>query len=955
MHFRAPVRLVAAASLFVATAAAAPATLWAQNVGATPQGSTASDPTAKKVLGLADIGRWNRINNAALSANGNWMTYVLQPNEGDGTLHVKETAGTKAYDIAVGSAPVFSDDSRWVGYFVSPPTPANGRAGRAGGGGGRGVGGPIAQFPVVTKRFEVLDLASGEKYSVPDAATFKFSKGSRFVAVKTNKASAAAKHDGTDLVLRELASGITQNIGNVDLYDFDDAGGLLAYTVGAADRVGNGVYLVDLATSQSRVLNSAAADFAQLSWSDKGTSLAALRGDKKKENLQRDNALLVWQNAGAPNARVVEYDPGKDAGFPKGDVLSELGALRWTNDGSRIYVGLKEQEPDKTASTEPQANVDVWHWKDAEVQSVQVVRLAQERRATLAAVFNVASNKLVPLADDVMRTVTPTPNPDWAIGRVDTTYRTEVQWGGSKSDYYRVNTATGARVPMDLALTRTMGSSPDGTWFLYLKNKQVVAYNVPSGRSTILGGGDKLSFVDATDDHPYEKPTYGVAGWSKDGKSVILNHRFDLYNVPLDGGKPVNLTGGVGDAQSIQFRLVRLDRPGGGGRGGRGGGAFGGAQAEEDEGVDLSRPLLLSAYGEWTKKSGYYTVAPSGKPTPLIYDDEQIGQPQKAEKADRVLFTRQTFKEFPDLWLTTSSFASPKKMTDANPFIGEYKWGSRVLVDFKNSKGQHLQGTLTLPADYQPGKKYPMLVYFYELLSNTHHAFATPAFDDRPHFAEYASDGYLVFEPDIVYETGKPGSSALDCVTAGVKKVIELGYADPKHIGMQGHSWGGYQSSYILTRSNMFAAVVTGAPPTNLVSFYDETYPGSGTLQQGIVEVGQVRMGTNPWDSHDLFEDQSAIYHVRDITTPFMILHGTADNAVDWHQGLELYGAARRWGKQVILLSYPGEPHHLARKENQKDFQERMKQFFDHYLKGTPAPHWMTDGVPQTQKGGPIR
>jgi dipeptidyl aminopeptidase/acylaminoacyl peptidase len=247
-----------------------------------------------------------------------------------------------------------------------------------------------------------------------------------------------------------------------------------------------------------------------------------------------------------------------------------------------------------------------------------------------------------------------------------------------------------------------------------------------------------------------------------------------------------------------------------------------------------------------------------------------------------------------------------------------------------------------------------MLVYFYEKLSNTHHSFAMPQYDDRPHFAEYASDGYLVLQPDIVYEIGKPGSSALDCVTAATKKVIEMGYADPKHIGIQGHSWGGYETSYILTQTDMFAAVVTGAPPTNLVSFYGETYPGTGTLQQGIIEVGQVRMGTNPWDNHQLFEDQSALYHVRNIKTPFMILHGTADNAVDWHQGLELYGAAKRWGKQVILLSYPGEPHHLSRKENQKDFQQRMKQFFDHYLKGTPAPKWMTDGVPQTKKGGPV-
>jgi dienelactone hydrolase len=936
----------------------APLALVAQQNASAPatlQGTAKTDPTAKKVLGLADIGRWNRIANAALSADGQWMTFVISPNEGDGNLLIKQTSGTTSYTSPVGSAPVFSDDSRVAGYFVSPPSaPAGGRAGR--GGGGRGATATTVSFGGPAKRFELLDLATGEKYSVPDANTFKFSKGSKFVAVKTNKANVSATHNGTDLVLRELATGITQNVGNVNLYDFDDAGRMLAYTVDAADRSGNGVYVVDLATSQSKVLSSAALDYDQLTWGDKGGALAVLRGTKKKENLQRDNALLVWRDVVSAKPQAVEYDPSKDAGFPKQYVVSELTPLRWTRDGSRVYVGLKDQEPDKAASSEPQANVDVWHWKDPEVQSVQIVRLAQERRATLPAVFNLASNTLVRVSDEVMRNVTPTPDPKWAIGRIDTTYRGSVEWGGSKSDYYRVSTDNAERALIDKSLTRTMGSSPDGKWFLYLKDKRVYAYNMESGRSTMLAGGDKISFLDAADDHPYEVPTYGVAGWAKDGKSVILNHKYDLYSVPLDGGKATNLTGGTGDAQQIVFRLVRLDRAGGGGRGGRGGAAaFGAANAEEDEGVDLSKPLLLSAYGEWTKKSGYYTVAPGAKPAPLIYDDAQIGQAVKAEKADRVLFTKQSFTQSPDYWLSNSSFAAPAKVTNANPFIDEYAWGSKVLVDFKNSKGQRLQGTLTLPAGYQPGKKYPMLVYFYELLSNTHHAFAMPAFDDRPHFAEYASDGYLVFQPDIVYETGKPGSSALDCVTSGVKKVIEMGYADPKHIGMQGHSWGGYQSSYILTRSNMFAAVVTGAPPTNLVSFYDETYPGSGTLQQGIVEVGQVRMGTNPWESHALFEDQSALFHVRDITTPFMILHGTADNAVDWHQGLELYGAARRWGKQVILLSYPGEPHHLARKENQKDFQERMKQFFDHYLKGTPAPKWMTDGVPQTKKGGPIQ
>jgi hypothetical protein len=383
--------------------------LLAQNASTvTPQGSAKTDPGNKKILGLADIGRWKRINSAALSSDGKWMTYIYAPNEGDDTLFIKQLDGDKTFATPRGTAPQFSDDGRYVGYFVSLPTPAAGRGGRAGGG-GRGAGAANAATPAPGRQFELLDLASGAKYQVPEAATFKFAKGSKFLAVRTNKANAAAKHDGADLVLRELASGITQNIGNVNLYDFDDAGGMLAYTVDAADRIGNGIYVVDLGTSQSKVLNSSAATYDQLEWGDKSASLAVLRGNLAKGNSQRDNTLLVWRDVNTATPKAIEYDPSKDAAFPKQMVLSELGGLRWARDGSRVFVGLKAQEPEIAPSTEPRANVDVWHWKDDEVQSVQIVRFAQESKATLPAAFDVASTKLVRLADDVMRNVTPTP------------------------------------------------------------------------------------------------------------------------------------------------------------------------------------------------------------------------------------------------------------------------------------------------------------------------------------------------------------------------------------------------------------------------------------------------------------------------------------------------------------------------------------------------------------------
>ncbi|MGA2263068.1 MAG: prolyl oligopeptidase family serine peptidase, partial [Acidobacteriota bacterium] len=829
--------------------------------------------------------------------------------------------------------------------------------GTRGGTGGRGAAAP-APAERQTRRFELLELATGERYSIPNPASFRFSKGSHWLAVRLNRASTAdTANSGADLILRDLSSGTSRNIGNVSLYDFDSAGTQLAYTVDAQDKIGNGLYLLRPATGEMRVLASAAADFDALSWSAEGANLAVLRGEKKKENRQKDNILIAWTDVGSGSAREAQFDPTKDEGFPKGMVLSEFTTPQWTKNGTKLFIGIKAQEPEPPTSTEPQANVDIWHWKDALPQSEQMIRLPQERRATLPAAFVIASKKFVALGDNDMRGVTPVANGSWGIGRNDAAYRGEVT-ENARADYYRVNLETGERTLISKGLTRTMGSSPDGKWFLYLKDKHVHAFNLDSAKDTVIDAKAGKSFVDEQDDHPAEKPTYGVAGWTKDGTSVLLYHRYDIWQVSLDGGTAVNLTKGKGDADEVRFRLVRLDAGGRGGRGGPGGGGGGrGGAGGDEEGVDLSKPQLLSAYGEWTKKSGYWSLVSGQEPKPLIWLDKQVGQAEKAKDADRVIFTQQSFTEFPDWWLTSSAFETPRKVTDANPLITDYAWGSRVLVDFKNSKGQRLQATLTLPANYEQGKKYPMLVYIYEQLSNTHHAFSMPVYDDRPHMSAYASDGYLVLEPDIVYETGKPGLSALDCVTAAVKRVIELGYADPKHIGLQGHSWGGYESSFILTQTDMFACVVTGAPLTDLTSMYDEVYKQTGTVNQGILEMGQGRWGANvnPWTAHDLLETQSPVHQVTKITTPFLILQGTADGAVDWDQGLEYFNAARRNGKQVIFLSYPNEPHHLAKEENQKDFQIRMKQFFDHYLKGTPAPKWMTDGVPQTEKGGPIK
>jgi dipeptidyl aminopeptidase/acylaminoacyl peptidase len=972
-----------AASLAVVLAAAPVLVAHGQSAAEATAGASSgasAKKTESKVLRLEDFAQWNRITSPALSPDGKWMTFTYSPNEGGQTiLHVKALDGGKDYTASVGTvagggraggapggrggggggAPSFSSDSRWAAYMVTP----EGRGGAGRGGTGRGRGGQQTTTPQeapTVAHLELLNLASGEKVSIPNAASWKFSSDARWLAVKLNRApGGSSASTGADLIVRDMTSGVVRNIGNVNQFDFDDAGRLLAYTLEVPERLGNGVYLLDPASGESRALNTAQADYDQLTWSATGNNLVVLRGDKPRGMKQKENILLAWQGVSTAESKSITYDPAKDASFPKGMVLSEFTAPRWSKDGSRVLVGVKEQDAEVPAADSNKANVDIWHWKDQTAQSVQIIQLQQLRRATLPAVVLLASNKLVKLGDDNARSVTPAANFNVAIARNDSAYRGEVAWGGSRADIYKVDVATGARTLIDKGLSREYGTSPDSKWYLYLKNKQLRAFNLADGTSSTLDatGVAGKSFVNDDDDHAYEKPIWGLGGWTKDSKSVLLYDKYDVWNVPLDGSKATNLTQGVGRAQGVQFRVVRFGAGGAGGRGGGGGRGGAGAAADSD-GVDLSQPVTLSGYGDRTKKFGYWQVAAGQAPKPLIWEDKSVGGVIKAANADRLVFTEQDFNEFPDYWATNAAFESPKKITDANPFLSEFAWASKkVLIDYKDRFGHQLQGTLTLPAGYEAGKKYPMLVEFYEIMSNTHHNFPMPGYADSPQISIYASSGYAVFQPDVVYEIGKPGTSAVDCVTSGVKKVIELGYADPKHIGLHGHSWGGYQSSFIVTQTDLFAAVVTGAPPTNLTSFYSELYKSTGTVQQGITTVGQVRMGVgvDPYTNTKMFEEQSPIFHVKNIKTPFMILQGGDDGAVDYVEGLQFFNAARTAGKQVIFLTYPGQPHNLTDRDDQKDFAIRMKQFFDHYLMDTPMPEWMADGLPQVKKGGPIR
>jgi dipeptidyl aminopeptidase/acylaminoacyl peptidase len=886
----------------------------------------------KKVLSLEDYSRWTHITGTELSDDGDWMSYELNPNEGNDTLHVKSLSGQQEYELPMGDNAVFSSDNRWVAYTTTPDEETREQM--------------KENDQDIHETAWLLNLDSGEKHQVEKAKDMTFSEDGRYWAVHREKADPESQDpEGSDLILRDLQDGSVMNIGNVSEYAFNKRSDMLAYLVDAQDKAGNGVYLRNLDNGGLTTLDSDTVHYTGLTWDDedaqreqwdaKGRALAVLKGAKVDSLVYRPYKLLVAENLGNQPQKTL-LDPPSTDNFPEQMVISDNRNVTWSKNGEQLFLGIREQEPAVEMDQDTIPNVDVFHWKDDRIQTVQKQEAAQDRRFTWVASFDPGSEKFARLTDEDMRELSFSRHNEYMIGRDEEPYISDINWGVSPADLYRVDLSSGERTKFADKVKRPMGYSPDGRYYLYQKvSKQdtvLMAYDVEENEKTNISSSAPVIFWNEEHPYPHENPTYGLAGWTADKEHVIVNHKYDLWMLALDGSEAVNITQGIGTEKQIEFRYENLN--------------------EDEEWIDTSEDMLLEAFGDKSKKDGFYRLTMGDNPEPLLYADASFGNVRKADDSDRVIMTRETFENFPDYYQTTTDFTDLERLTNANPQQSEYAWGERVLVEYENDRGMTLQGTLTLPANYDPDKEYPMIVYFYEQMSDRHHQYSMPVYDDRPHMSTYASNGYLVLMPDNVYQTGRPGTSALDCITAATQKVIDLGYADPDRIGLQGHSWGGYQSSFILTQTDMFSTVVTGAPPTNLTSFYNNIYGRTGTNHHGIMEIGQVRMGrgVTPWTHRDTYQRENPMYHVPDIETPFLILHGTNDGAVDWMQGLEFYNAARRLDKRAVLLSYPGEGHHLSREANQKDFQTRMKQWFDHFVKGEPAPEWIKEGIPYLEK-----
>ncbi|HEY6357527.1 MAG TPA: prolyl oligopeptidase family serine peptidase, partial [Vicinamibacterales bacterium] len=687
--------------------------------------------------------------------------------------------------------------------------------------------------------------------------------------------------------------------------------------------------------------------YDNLAFDAAGHQLAFLSDAAEYDKKVSPYRLYYWK-AGDPAA--VELVSAATKGMPAGMAVSEYGGARFSDDGARLYIGTAPPPPPPADPNAPKAiQVDLWNYHDLELQPMQKVRAQQAREQNYRAVVHLLDRRFVQLASPDLPNVNPGNDAIRAIGTSDLPYEQEMSWDTTYDDVALVDERTGTRRKILEHFHGNASLSPGGSYLLYFDEPtgQWITYRIADGTRTVLTNRLPVKFFQENHDTPDLPGAYGVAGWTEADRSVLLYDQFDIWEVHPDGTGARMVTSGEGRKQKLVFRYQPMDgEQAGGGRGGRAGGA---ASAP----IPATKPLYLSAIDQDTRATGVYRVALAGTAAPekLMMIDKQVGAPTKAKDADVVVFTEQRFDEFPDLWASDTEFRTPQKVSTANPQQAEYNWGTAEKIDYTNTDGKKLDALLIKPENFDPSKKYPLMVYIYEELSAGLYGYRAPAPGTSINVTRYVSNGYVVLEPDIVYGTGHPGQDAMKCVLPAIRAVTEKGFIDEKRIGIQGHSWGGYQIAYMVSHTDVFAAVEAGAAVADMISAYGGIRWGTGMVREFQYEKTQSRIGSTPWDDPLDFIESSPIFAVKNVHTPYLTIANDADDAVPWYQGIEFFTALRRLGKEAYMFSFNGQPHGLRDRDDMKYWTVHMDEFFDHYLLGKPKPEWMDKGVPYIDKG----
>ena len=935
----------------------------------------------KKPLTWQDIPSWQyiRTNGAATSDDGQWLAYVSGPTQGDLTLSLRNTSDTTNYKYNIGglnSLITFNKNSQYAAFFESPnykEIKANEKAKKPN-----------------SRKLKVISLKDTASLTFDKVQGFDFSNDdNRWIAVRFQptitpgpRGEDAAK--GSDLLLYNLITKKSYNLGNISDYKFNKSGQYLAYTVDANGKNGNGIFVMDLATGLTNALENDKANYAKINWNKEGTAFSLLKSKKDKKYKTPIYTLIGIKNIKGNDAELFTYTGLDENQISAGYGISENSIPYWSKDLNTLFFGISKLEKtaeekeaakkttasakdsthtnialrkdstsqgadttannkSKIAKAKPTAAVNkkdlekpdmiIWNWQDKRLQSAQKTQLSRDKNYNAMSAWNIKTNRFISLADSAIKNIALAPNQQigYAIDVTPYEYTSNLD-GQSYGDLYIVDIATGEKKlaieKLYLNAARGLSFSPNSQYLLYYQDGHYFTLAVNTLAKVNITKNIPASFVDSYDDHNIINVPTGSYGWSIDNKYILLKDNFDLWKVSADGKTYTAITDNWKNSKLKTTQYNRL--------------------YEDDEGIDFKKDQYFNIINDANKQQGI-AVLPANKNQVEILkiDDITISPLRKAKKADTYFYSIEKSQQAPEIFVTDKSMKAAKQLTSNTPDTAQYgiSAGSK-LINYVSSNGDTLQATLYLPANYVEGKSYPTITYIYERLTDEKNTFSQPAYPGGGfNRAMYTSNGYAVLMPDISYTLNDPGMSAVACVVPAVKEAIKTGIVDADNIAIHGHSWGGYQTAFLITQTDIFKAAVAGAPLTNMISMYSLIYWNSGSSNQAIFESSQGRLTTGYWDNWDAYTRNSPIYHIKKVNTPLIIMHNDKDGAVDYTQGIEYFNGLRRLNKPVVMLTYNGENHGLVKEVNRKDYAVRMMEYFDHYLKGKPAPIWWSKGI----------
>ena len=943
---------------------------------------------------------WSSIRTPKVSDDGKHLAYALTPQDGDPTLVVRDLdSGAERREMR-GNAPAFAGDGRFVVYThtaakkdvdaakkakkpekdqpknglgildLSSAKPAeivddvktiavakNGgatiayRAEPTAAPSGSPAPAAASASPVASAKPSAPP--KGEPAPQLPAASSPAPSGSGSPAPSPSPSGSPApkadktKDTGSTLTIRDLAG--TKRVTATDATDFavSDDDRFVAYATETKNGKTDGLHVYDVAKGTTTAVLTGEGRYRDLAIARDGSSLAFLSDVATYKDDVPHDALYVVDLRAAKLAAVKAVDGGT-SGLTANTTPNANGKLRYSRDGKRVFLGTAAAPTPMPSGTPAPMAVDQWSWHDDVLQSQQKHDADRERKRTYLAAYDLGTSRFAQLGSTALRDVQTPESGDTALGQDERAYSRAASWlGEAYTDLYAVSLENGRRT---LIRKRAVSAdlSPGGRYVLEWDEgaRHWYALRTADGKRVELAPKAGVPFHQVDDDHPAPPQPYGWGGWLAGDRGVMLYDEYDVWLANPDTGAATNLTRGAGRRTRTAYSPVQTD--------------------PDATAFAAEKPLLLALIDEHDYSSGYARVAPGGGVPATLFKAPEVvngsrtvfnaplhdmtNPPLVAKKADRWLFARESFRQYRDLWATDSSFKHLVKVTDANPQKAKYRWGTERLVEYKSADGRPMRGVLLVPDGLKPDRKAPMLVYFYETWASMFHTFYSPAPGTSPNFTRYVSNGYVVFLPDVHYRVGHPGASALNCIMPAVDAALATNYADPKRVGIAGHSWAAYQINYMITKTHRFRAAEAGAAVDDMISAYSGIRLESGIVRESQYEHTQSRIGATPWDRPDLYLENSGLFGIKNITTPYLTIHNDQDGAVPQFQGIEFITAMRRLGKEAYLFSFDGEDHNLRGREQQKYWTVHLDEWFDHWLKGAPKPAWM-NGVDYLHRG----